>query len=315
MPPFRYLNFMKNDTRVRVARYQPAAVLRVTGEDALAFLQGQFTQDLKAGGVGAAAYGLWLNQKGKVLADSFVLRARDGVCWVVSYFSAAAAVRERLESYVIADDVVIEDQTSGWEGMVIAGAGAEAWLAANGPESPVAGKFAEVGSGLIWQGRRSKEVSWEWLRPKEEAWSASGAEELSAAELERQRIDSGIPAVPRDVGPGDLPNEAGLERDAISFTKGCYLGQEVMARLKTMGQVRRRLVRVEGRNAAGVPQSLPAALFLGEKRVGEVRSAIAVENGWIGLAMVMLFGLGEGAGLSLASGGAGDVRVEVPTHD
>ena len=68
-----------------------AAVLRVTGEDAANFLQGQFTNDLRGLTTGGAVYGLWLNQKGKVLADSFVIAgASAGEFWIVSYHVAAA---------------------------------------------------------------------------------------------------------------------------------------------------------------------------------------------------------------------------------
>jgi hypothetical protein len=111
--------------------------------------------------------------------------------------------------------------------------------------------------------------------------------ELSPEEVARRRIEAGIPAVPVDLGPGDLPNEGGLEADAISYTKGCYLGQEVMARLKSMGQVRRRLVRV-AIVAKKIPP-LPAPLFLGERQVGELRSvAPDAAGGFVGLAMVSL---------------------------
>ena len=300
VPSFRYLNSMNFGARVRFCRYQPAAVLRVSGEDALSFLQGQFTQELKTVGVGGAAYGLWLNQKGRVLADSFVSRAAEGVWWVISYFSPAVVIRERLESYLIADDVVIEDETEAWEGVVVAGEGAGEWVA--------------KAAGLTWRGRRAEDVTWEWLRPKGAELAVGEFEEVSAGELERWRIEAGIPAVPRDVGPEDLPNEAGLEDVAISYTKGCYLGQEVMARLKAMGRVRRRLLRVRG--AVGVEMPVvPVELFFGDKRVGQVRSAVKMGEGWRGLAMVMLMGVSPGAKLSFAANGAVGVMLEEFSHD
>src|SRR5438046_523634 len=100
-----------NSTTSRVFfRCEPAAWLRITGADAATFLQGQFTNDLRALERGAEVYGLWLTVKGKVLADSFVVRGprADEFC-LGSYFSPAGVIRERLESHVIADDVVIED--------------------------------------------------------------------------------------------------------------------------------------------------------------------------------------------------------------
>ncbi len=93
--------------------WRPAAWLRVAGPDAPSFLQGQFTNDLRALEKQAAVYGLWLSVKAKVLADSFVLRgAEENEFWIGSYFSPAAVIRERLESHVIADDVTVEDRTA-----------------------------------------------------------------------------------------------------------------------------------------------------------------------------------------------------------
>ncbi|MGH7958664.1 MAG: folate-binding protein, partial [Opitutaceae bacterium] len=84
-----------------------------------------------------------------------------------------------------------------------------------------------------------------------------------------------------------------------SYTKGCYLGQEVMARLKSMGQVRRRLWRVHG-HSDGWP-ALPAAVFSASRQVGQLRSAVRDgANGWLGLAMVSLMHAGPGAELSFA---------------
>src|SRR5580693_9003555 len=95
--------------------YRPAAWLRVSGADAAAFLQGQFTNDLREAQGETAVYGLWLDQKGKVLADSFVRRgAAADEYWIGSYFSPGAAIGRRLEDYIIADEVTVEDATAGW---------------------------------------------------------------------------------------------------------------------------------------------------------------------------------------------------------
>src|SRR3954467_6753383 len=112
--------------------------------------------------------------------------------------------------------------------------------------------------------------------------------------MSRRRIAAGIAAVPADVGPGELPNEGGLDAEAISYTKGCYLGQEVMARLKSMGQLRRRLLRVQG--IGETYPALPAPVFAGSRQVGELRSAVRNgTGGWTGLAMVSLLQVAGGA--------------------
>jgi len=292
-------------------RYRPSAVLKVTGEDAFLFLQGQFTQDLQPCLKGESfAYGLWLNQKGKVLGDSFVLRSGDS--WLcMSVHSAADVIRERLEAYVIADDVTIEDVTSSWTGMAAWGeAAGEALVGKVGriPTSPSG--LIETAGGFIFEGRRAKGPSWEWLYPAvaEAATAGLGASEVGFEDMERLRIAAGIPSVPRDIGPEDLPNEGGLERDAISYSKGCYLGQEVMARLKTMGQVRRRLMVVEGSSA--LPAKLPATLFADGKKLGELRSAVRMGDGFIGLAMISLLAMTGRPLLSFSPEGVANIVIK-----
>src|SRR5438876_590876 len=101
---------MNFPTHAAIFKWQPAAWLRVSGTDAANFLQGQFTNELRGIDSRDAVYGLWLNVKGKVVADSFVLRgAAADEFWIGSYSSPAKTIVERLEGFVIADDVVIED--------------------------------------------------------------------------------------------------------------------------------------------------------------------------------------------------------------
>ncbi len=282
--------------------YRPAACLRVTGEDALGFLQGQFTQELRPERASAVAYGLWLNQKGRVVADSYVLRAGGGVWWILSFGSSGTAIKERLEAYVIADDVTIEDRTAAWSGRFLVGPEGEAWLRARmGEGLPAAGAWAALDGGWVFRGRRGAAVGCEWWsdRPMPKA---DGLAPLSTAVVEYLRIEAGVPAVPGDLGAEDLPNEAGLEGEAISYSKGCYLGQEVMARLKAMGRVRRRLLRV--RASTMIDLALPAPLFQNGKKVGELRSVAASPGGGsVGLAMCTLLALAPDRALTLAPGG------------
>src|SRR5262245_45614431 len=103
---------IKFSTSPAIFRWRPACWLKVAGEDAATFLQGQFTNDLRGLKTGTVVYGLWLTLKGKVLADSFVIGGDTAnEFWIGSYFSPADVVRQRIESHVIADDVTVEDQT------------------------------------------------------------------------------------------------------------------------------------------------------------------------------------------------------------
>ena len=284
-------------------RYHPACVLRVTGSDAATFLQGQFSNDLSHAAPGRATYGLWLDRKGHVIADSQVVPAAEaGEFWVVSVSSAAAVVARRLEEFVVADDVAVEDQTAGWGGLSLVGAGSGAWLA------------SEARPGLCLPGRRACAENWEWLRPESARGAAdaavSGARALSLDDIERMRIGSLIPSVPLDIGPRDLPQEGGLDEAAISYSKGCYLGQEVMARIKSRGSVRRALVRVRG---PGDPPGVPAVLWRGETGAGELRSAVrdAGGGGFVGLALVSAAAAASGEPLSLERGGPPAVGISL----
>lgn len=291
--------------------WRPTAVLRASGEDARAFLQGQFSQKLPAGETtissGHVAYGLWLAAKGRVLADSFALVGGPAEVWLVSQFSAAADIRAHLEKHIVADDVVIEDRTADWHGLALGGDSAAAWLRANaGEELPGAGEFAHAsGGGFIFPGRRGAGESWEWLAPISSVFPTKGVPpEISAAALERMRITAGVPAVPTDIGPSDLPHEGGLDADAISYTKGCYVGQEVMARLRT-GTIRRRLLHVRG---PAEPPTRGTALFQGGKKVGELRTTCADgTGGWFGLALLTLLNLDSAAPLAPAPNAAATI--------
>lgn len=292
-----------DSTSAAFFRWRPACWLRVAGADAASFLQGQFTNDLRPLGPHSSTYGLWLTVKGKVLADGFVRRgAGADEFWIGSYFSPADTIRARLESYVIADDVTLDDQTAAWAAISVLGERAVSFAAQ-----------AEADGAITFRGRRDRGEVVECVYRVAHGDLPTLADfitqtrELSPDEVERRRIAAGIPAVPIDVGPNDLPNEAGLEGDAISYTKGCYLGQEVMARLKAMGQVRRRLRRV--RSAGSVVPATPAPLFASGRQVGELRSAIGDGDGWIGLAMISLLTLGQATAVAL--GATAEPNVEV----
>lgn len=291
----------------------PAAVLKVRGSDAFPFLQGQFTQDLRPQNSRRSAYGLWLNQKGKVLGDSFALEDGD-TWWLVSLSTPAAALRERLEAYVIADDVELSDETADWAAWSFLGAAAAPWLAARGLTLPEAGQWAPADAGRLFPGRAGLGGAWIWLRRTADGAPAGldALTRLDPVAFARMRIEAGVVSVPEDVGPTDLPNEGGLEREAISYTKGCYLGQEIMARLHMQGQVRRQLLRVRGAGQLPEP-SHRRLLSSAGKQMGELRTLAPLpeSKGWVGFAMVSLIGLDREATFSVeGAAGSGPVRLE-----
>jgi folate-binding protein YgfZ len=295
---------------------KPAAVLRVTGPDAFAFLQSQFSNDLRQPGVERpVTYGLWLDQKGKIQADSFVIQRGPAEFLVVSYDCAAEKIRAHLEAHLIADEVEVKDETGGFGLMHVHAMKAH-------PEPEGDGKLWDMEGDdlwkalplpraeemLQWQGRRSGRRGWskdfladaDALAAMAAKLSGEGLRHAAGETITHRRIAAGVPAVTADAGPGDLPQEAGLEREAVSFTKGCFLGQEVMARLKAQGHVNRALWMVQTKHGTNFPAGTePLPLYAGEVVAGELRS----RQFNIGLAMLKKRAIAGREGLSLTSGG------------
>lgn len=252
-----------------------AAIVRVTGEDAAAFLQGQCSVDLRSA---ALADALWLNRKGRVLAHTRIAKDVDGSFILIGPHLAAPELIAIITANVIADDVTATDEASRWHYAV-------AW----GTEAPV------IAGGHVFATARMGVPAWDVLVPATAAMPGVRAE---VEELTRARLQAGIPAVPTDCGANEFPQECGLDA-WVSYTKGCYLGQEVMARIQSMGSLRRILRRVEGPVSPGLELRTVEG-----KAAGLVRSAL---DG-LGLALVSV-DLAEGAVLASA---AGDVRLGAP---
>ena len=235
-------------------------VVRVTGEDAEAFLQGQCTADLR--GV-ALTDALWLNRKGRVLAHTVVVREADGSFLLLCPHLRPAELIAIVTANVIADDVVATDETARWDrGLIWGGA-------------------PSLAGAQVFATRRYGVDAWDVLVPV--GGTLPGAPGVFA-ELEAHRLAAGVPAVSADCGPGEFPQECGLDA-WVSYTKGCFLGQEVMARIQSMGSLRRILRRVEGPIAVGQELRTPEG-----KVAGVVRSAA----GTVGLALVAV-DLAEGS--------------------
>ena len=233
----------------------------VSGEDAASYLQSQFSNDLRGSAERPCTYGLFLSLKGRVRADAFICQTGPERFEVVSYNCPSKELCSLLEENVIADEVDFTVREIGTTFVV---------AAETLPVIPDA--------SLIFPGRRMRESHFDVV-------FSSGSTTIPDKELEHIRVKDGIPSVPFDIGYGELPQEAGLESVAISFEKGCYLGQEVMARLKAMGRVQRHLYHVSG--FSNTPTSL-AGINCNGQPAGEIRSVISDEcaGKWYGLALI-----------------------------
>jgi tRNA-modifying protein YgfZ len=271
-------------------------VLRVRGPDANSYLQGQFTQDLKRAKMGPC-YGLWLDQKGKVLADSHIYQLAENDYMVVSLTTPTGPLLARLEAYLIADEVELHDESGEWASVLLWG---DAWPALTLPAGAIQFASRRAGAGaqeiLVSVGHAAELV----------AQIKKFAAEGSAAAAELARLRAAIPRVPADIGPRDLPSEGALDEVAISYTKGCYLGQEVMARLKNLGQVRRRLHLVGG---VGQSPIAGATLYQGERKAGDIRSVAVDGDGFLAMAMLSLVNLDPNVSLSLEPAAPANIRI------
>ncbi len=255
--------------------FQPAAVLRFSGEDHAAFLQGQGTRDLR-GPAGFCRYSLWLDHRGVIRGDGFVLRLDAARALLVSYASAATTLGDTFRRHIIADDVVIEDHTAGHVLAAIAPEHAGGLLAHLGTPAPGPDAFIRAGDFLLFPGRRLGPGSLDLLAPATAILPVAAT--VTQEHAEWLRIRAGMPLVPRDTA-GLNPVEAGL-LGTVSFTKGCYLGQEVVARVHRLQRAGRRMVRVEG---AGAAPATPAPLLREGAPVGMLTSAVAASGGFLGI--------------------------------
>lgn len=276
--------------------YTMPAHLQVSGEDAAEFLQSQFSRDLRSLQPGEAVYGLWLDVKGKIAADSWLHRDGGERFRIFSEHCPGSVIAEKLERHIIADDVEIES-LGGAEAIALIGEGCRDGL------------HAADGVSAVLPGRRARDVSVECVFEGGEAREAFtrdlAGSPLRQNELDFLRMDAGVPLVPCEAGNGELPGEVGLEGSAVDLDKGCFLGQEVVARMHNLGKPTRALYLVMGSGA--LPDCPAAVLSESGKRAGELRSAMAVNGGWQGVALLKIRQL-SGA-LSLAAG-EGAIEVE-----
>lgn len=216
--------------------------LRVSGADRLRYLNGQMTNDLRKATAERAIHACVLNAKGKINADVF-LRA-DGESFLVD---ADAELREQLparfEKYMIADDVQIEDVTD--EFALLHFIGAETIELPNECKSAAAERFGLPGTDL-WLARDQRELALQKLRARLPFFDDDCAEIF--------RIERGIPRWGRELSEEIIPTEANLEATTIDYAKGCYIGQEVISRIKMSGQTNKRLCGLRAlENAALLP--------------------------------------------------------------
>jgi folate-binding protein YgfZ len=234
--------------KLRCLPAQSRTVLSIHGPDAERYLNGQVTQDVRGLGENAAASCV-TDAKGRLQAFVHVFRGPDGALWVEGPADQAGELEARLGRYLIADDAELTDISASWQLVHILQAAA-----------------LEPSPGFTRNCKRLTASGCDLWLPAGSA--PPEGETVAPEEAESLRIRAGIPAWGSELTAGMLPPEAGLDRSAISYHKGCYIGQEVLSRLKTAGKLNRRLARFE------VPAgTLPGTrLMRGEQVAGTLTS-------------------------------------------
>lgn len=232
----------------------PETTWAMSGPDRARFLNGLVTCAVTGLEPGAGTYGFVTSAKGKVLADVAVLATDDRFLLRLPA-AVAGTTAEHLLEYRIADRVELEE-TAATLLATVAGPGAAELLqrlAGGVPESPGSHRETEIGGTVVRVARRSTAPlpAWDLWIPADgaeallAALADAGAAEADPVAWDVVRVERGAPAFGADFGPDNLPQETGLEEAAVSYDKGCYLGQEVVARIHYRGAVNKGLAGLD----------------------------------------------------------------------
>lgn len=260
----------------------------LTGGDRRSLLHGLLTNDIETLGTGTGCYAAWLTPQGRMIADLIVLELGDRLVLVVPD-RTRAEVLAKLDASIFTEDVRVEDVTGtldqiGVDGPHAADVVARALAAADVASLPLfasrRGSFRESAAIVARTdvlGVRGYDL---FIEPAHgaalrDALVASGAARAESAAVEAVRIESGRPLFGADMDEETIPLEAGIEERAISFTKGCYVGQEVIIRVlhRGGGRVARKLVGLT-LDAAALEAPPPAGtpLAAGGREIGRLTS-------------------------------------------
>jgi folate-binding protein YgfZ len=279
----------------------PKGVIRVIGEDAEDYLQSQWSINLRKLPKGGIRYGLRLSTKGKVLADSYFLRLCDEEFMLVSKECEGAEILSLLNENIVADEVEFINETQNWELITLWNEAKNSDLTLSNLVKPEKNQFSAIEDGFYFEDLRAFPNALSILLPIGTKWKMDpDVKSKSKNDYEQLRIRAGEVSIPTEIGSDDLPQEGKLENNAVDFDKGCYLGQEVMARIHAMGRVRRQ-ARPVSWPCTKIP-ALPCSLFDGEKKVGILKTLVQTEQGnSIGIALIHEKGLdtlnAEGLGI------------------
>ena len=261
----------------------------VSGADRASYLQGLLTNDIVALGKGTGCYAAYLTAQGRMISDLHVYELGDTIL-VTTPRDTKDTVLAKFDQFIFSEDVQLGDLSDTFGVLLVVGPGADEGLrAVLGPEiegfaaQPVHSnrRIAVAGQTVIALRVSDAGVDGVALIAETaaivtlaDALRSHGAVDLSEADAEALRIEAGVPLFGRDMDAETIPLEAGIESSAISFSKGCYVGQEVIIRVlhRGHGRVARKLVGLVLDSEAPVPPPA-SALTIEGTAVGEITSS------------------------------------------
>jgi len=287
----------------------PLGLLEVSGADRLRFVNGFLTCDVKGLVPGASAFGFFTAREGRVLAEADVVAREDRLSLGIAA-GRGAAMCGHLAHYLLADQVTLV-LLGELPRLALVGPEAGARLAARGLPAREAGYWsAAEGESTIVRRDLGRLPAFEiWAPPHRLAELAATfrPEAVDLAAWQIARVEEGAGLWGTDYGEEHFPQETGRESSAVSYTKGCYLGQEVVARIHYRGGVQRALV---GLRFAGEPPAAGTPLRHDGREAGRVGSAVLSPRwGAIGLAVVHQRAAAPGTALDLDEGARATVAA------
>ena len=267
------------------------AWIRISGKDRVRWLNGMVTNSIVALGPGDGCTTFLLNAQGRIQGTGFVFAEPEALL-LETDCGQVETLLALLDRFIIMDDVELGAPGMDGEGVVVVGPGAEALLgglgllAASVAEAPAAAGETPAlrAAEMLWQGEpvRVQRMAGR-LAPRFELWAERAAmDRLQAAledggaiagdaqSLEWLRVLEGTPRFGQDIRERELPQETG-QTEALHFNKGCYLGQEIVERIRSRGAVHRTF---SGFRLAGEAVAVGAAILAGGKAVGELTSVV-----------------------------------------
>jgi folate-binding protein YgfZ len=262
----------------------------VRGRDRASYLQGLLTNDIEALKAGGGCYAAYLTPQGRMIADMWVYELGDLILLNLAG-DLTATVMAKLDQFIFSEDVQLGDVTEAFAQLAVIGPAAAKLVQGlfdDPPANPLAtlGENGNLRTGICGQAAIVTRVTdtgepgfdlyveRETLGSLKDRVASAGAVEADEATSEALRVEAGVPVFHRDMDEETIPLEAGIEPRAISLTKGCYVGQEIIVRVlhRGHGRVARKLVGLtidgESTPAAG------ATVTSGDRQAGTITTAI-----------------------------------------